>query len=1328
MPTARSVSGMAVLVLVLALLSPPAGAVEDPILVVDDMESGLPSGTDSDGVAIGWNTFQDSDPGTAVAVSTVVDDQRPGAPATNKVLEMTVTSAQFAGVTHSFTDGATSMWTPQDWSTYAGFAVWVQGQDTGETVFIDVLDNRNPGSTTDDAERWSVSFVDDFSDWRLLEWTWDLFARKNVGNGAPDDGFNLTAVHGWAFGVTSTPGEVTYRLDDAQVFGTRPLGVSFESPIVVTSEDVGTAEVGIELTRPADDPVVIEVATSDSTDRTSSEDLIATPERDYVPTSTTITLAPGETTATFAVEILQDDIIEVDETVQIVMTDVTGVANPGPAGRASLSIVDDEADDPRLLEDFEELHAPALLDTTGSTAIAVRELAAGDPDARPDMGAYEKALSLSGAGSALHRLPIATDFSDSDGLSLWLYGTGSGEELTLRVHDNEAPDPGPDGWELVWADEFDGPAGAPADPDSWTYETGGWGWGNQELQYYTDSTDNASLDGAGRLVITTREVADPVYADLPCWYGPCTHTSARLITEGKQEFAYGRIEASVKTGDGTGIWPAFWSLGNDFRDVGWPQTGEIDMMEYVGRIPGEIFGTIHGPGYSGGQSFSSGQIAVDPAPPEDFLEYAVVWQPGLITWEVTDGAGTRQYHEAIPADVDPNEWVFEHPFTLLLNVALGGNFGGALGADLDLPQDTLVDWVRVWQAPDTAERFDAVIVDEVAGWQQVRVPWSAFSRASADVQPDGAPDDGLTLTGARGWELVQPDDADRLIDELRLTELPCLDDPTVTSAADSGDGSLRQALARACGGATITVDAALTSTTVVLAGSELTAGRDVVLDASAAPGFTVSADGASRVLRVGADAVVELRGVALVDGAGSGRGGAVLNEGDLSIVDGRVADSVETDTGEPAFDAGGGGIFTTDGGRLHLVRTTIANNATTSHPGGGLHAMFDTEVLIEESTISGNTAADVAGGIRSLGALTMVDSTISGNTSTTWHGGGLFATDGTVSLTNVTVANNTAPDGTAGGLMVATFGAPVAVELANTVVADNSSFNCQVEGNPAVAVLTSLGHNADSDDTCRLTGPGDQPGVDPQLGPLADNGGTTQTHLPQQGSPLVDAGDDARCDDADQRGVERSDAACDTGSVELVADAPTDSDGDGVADALEEAAGSDPNDPTSVPQCAGRDYTILGTLDADVINGTRRADVIVTLDGDDTVRGLGGRDTVCGGTGNDDLRGGNGRDALFGGTGNDDLRGGNGRDALFGGTGNDDLRGGNGRDALFGGTGNDDLRGGNGRDALFGGTGNDDLRGGNGRDALVGGPGRDRADGGRSIDACRAERENRCEV
>ena len=197
------------------------------------------------------------------------------------------------------------------------------------------------------------------------------------------------------------------------------------------------------------------------------------------------------------------------------------------------------------------------------------------------------------------------DWTLAEGLSFWFYGTGSGDTLKVQVKDNRRPDPGPAGWHLLWRDEFSGPAGQPPDPRVWNHEIGDGtahnnpGWGNSELQYYTADPANAALDGQGKLVITAR-AADGA---LLCYYGPCQYTSARLTTLGKREVGFGRVEARVRLPRGAGLWPAFWSMGTDLPQVGWPSAGEIDVMEWVGRAPTQVFGTIHGPGYSGGDSF-----------------------------------------------------------------------------------------------------------------------------------------------------------------------------------------------------------------------------------------------------------------------------------------------------------------------------------------------------------------------------------------------------------------------------------------------------------------------------------------------------------------------------------------------------------------------------------------------------------------------------------------------------------------------------------------------------------------------------------------------------
>lgn len=244
-------------------------------------------------------------------------------------------------------------------------------------------------------------------------------------------------------------------------------------------------------------------------------------------------------------------------------------------------------------------------------------------------------------------------------------------------------------WELLWSDEFDLEAGEPVNTDYWNCDLGGWGWGNSEFEYYTCRTENVVHDGNGNLVITARE---ETVEDDECWYGECTHTSARITTRDKVEFTHGRVEARLNIPEGQGIWPAFWMLGADFPEIGWPQSGEIDIMENIGREPYTIHGTIHGPGYSGAGSLGRLILADEPYA-DDFHVYAIDWDPYVIRWYV-DG---EMYGVISVNTLNGKEWVYEHDFYLLLNVAVGGEWPGPPNLDTEFPQEMLIDYVRVYQ-------------------------------------------------------------------------------------------------------------------------------------------------------------------------------------------------------------------------------------------------------------------------------------------------------------------------------------------------------------------------------------------------------------------------------------------------------------------------------------------------------------------------------------------------------------------------------------------------------------------------------------------------------
>jgi len=247
--------------------------------------------------------------------------------------------------------------------------------------------------------------------------------------------------------------------------------------------------------------------------------------------------------------------------------------------------------------------------------------------------------------------------------------------------------PGPAGpeedlWTLVWSDEFTGAASQSPDPNNWTFDigTGENGWGNGQLEWNSERPENVSLDGTGNLAITAREES----------FNGQSYTSARIKTQGLFDKAYGRFEARIKLPIGRGIWPAFWMLGADFDEVGWPQTGEIDIMEYRGQEPTVVLGSVHGPGYSGGNALST-RFTASTRLDLDFHVYRVDWEPDRITWYMDE-----QVYAVVRRNQVPGEWVFDDPFFMILNVAVGGTFVGS-EIDASFPQTMLVDYVRVYE-------------------------------------------------------------------------------------------------------------------------------------------------------------------------------------------------------------------------------------------------------------------------------------------------------------------------------------------------------------------------------------------------------------------------------------------------------------------------------------------------------------------------------------------------------------------------------------------------------------------------------------------------------
>src|SRR5712691_11667584 len=260
-------------------------------------------------------------------------------------------------------------------------------------------------------------------------------------------------------------------------------------------------------------------------------------------------------------------------------------------------------------------------------------------------------------------------------------------------------------WTLAWSDDFDGPNGSPVDFSKWSFDVGGSGWGNNELETYTSRVTNAHLEGGLLVIKALKETltgSDNITRN---------YTSARLLTKNKFTQAYGRFEARIKIPYGQGIWPAFWMLGDNIGTVGWPTCGEIDIMENIGKEPSIVHGTFHGPAYSGAQGISAAYALPNGQKfSDDFHTFAVEWEPNVVRFYV-DGL---LYKTRTPADLPAGKsWVFDHPFFIIVNVAVGGGFPGNPDATTVFPQQMLVDYVRVYQRV-TPSNVPVLFTDEGA--------------------------------------------------------------------------------------------------------------------------------------------------------------------------------------------------------------------------------------------------------------------------------------------------------------------------------------------------------------------------------------------------------------------------------------------------------------------------------------------------------------------------------------------------------------------------------------------------------------------------------------
>jgi CSLREA domain-containing protein len=412
----------------------------------------------------------------------------------------------------------------------------------------------------------------------------------------------------------------------------------------------------------------------------------------------------------------------------------------------------------------------------------------------------------------------------------------------------------------------------------------------------------------------------------------------------------------------------------------------------------------------------------------------------------------------------------------------------------------------------------------------------------------------------------------------------------------------------------------------------------------------------------------------------------------------------------PGSGAPGGGIFVAEASMANVVDTTFTGNHAIGEGAAIDVSGAGSTLNLTGSTVAGNTSDQEGGGIEygNNTTVNVTNTTISGNTAAA-AGGAIEIEGGVGNFMNVTITTNSAPS--AGGIVLTQ--ADGTINLKGTILAGNTALTGPECATPTVTPITSQGHNLignTSGCTFLLQGT-DILGLDPLLGPLADNGGPTLTHALQQESPAIDAGP-PDAPPTDQRGAPRNP---DIGAYELVT-------------------------------CVGAVVNRIGTAADDDLTGTEGADGFLLLAGNDTASGLGGADAFCAAEGNDAMTGGGGDDAGEGSAGNDSMQGDAGNDSFDGGegddsggggegddtalgltgndswagdAGNDAYDGGDGNDTATGGDGNDSLEGLSGKDRLKGQNGKDRLKGGNGRDRLNGGKGRDRLNGGKSKDTCK---------
>ena len=686
-------------------------------LTVDDFEMDeLFLGQDSFANNIGYVTWGDT-PGNVELRLT--EATRSGEQST--ALTVNYDIAAWGGFTHVFNDG--EQWTSVDWQNYNAIGFWFLGNNTGSTVQFEIFDNRNPELDGDSAERWFYHITDDSDGWRQIEIPFDAFQRRSdwQPGGAPDDGFNLNAVSGYAFGFPAGTGGAFAVIDDVQLVFVPDVGlpelptaveepakpaeavlnaallepISYANPLLISDFEQGLPHVA-----PSGGAAIGFVPWGDSLANTVIGIRQVMPFTDLakadVPTPNQVlridynidswggfTHAFTDGSSWQSQDWTSHNALQfwlygnnTERIIQIEIFDNRAPdSNADTAERFFYHLNDD-------YEGWQQFVIPFAFFQRRSDW---------QPGGAPDDGFNLNEVSgyalgfPAGVGAQTAYLDDVQIVVVEDPTQVQ---TIAPEEGVTEIEIDESIDWNTRQWELLWSDEFDAEAGFAINDEFWTCEVGGHGWGNNELEYYTDRTENAVHDGKGNLVITARQ---ETLEGSTCHYGECAYTSARCITQDKVEFTYGRVEARIDIPNGQGIWPAFWMLGANFPEIGWPLSGEIDILENIGETH-RVYGTVHGPGYSGAGGIGSHFDSADNLA-EGFHVYAIDWDEYIIRWYV-DG---ELFNWVSINDLGGRQWVFDHDFFMLMNVAVGGYWPGYPDDTTEFPQEMLVDYVRVYQ-------------------------------------------------------------------------------------------------------------------------------------------------------------------------------------------------------------------------------------------------------------------------------------------------------------------------------------------------------------------------------------------------------------------------------------------------------------------------------------------------------------------------------------------------------------------------------------------------------------------------------------------------------